>query len=123
MTKELKELTVLIDGTPIGSLIQDQRRHFHFAYDDAYRKLATAIPLSLSMPLSLGEHDDKAVRPFLWGLLPESDETLAQWGKRYGVSPRNPFALLSHIGEDLQGAIQMVRPDSVANLRKREGIT
>jgi serine/threonine-protein kinase HipA len=118
-----KELTVLIDGAAIGSLIQDQRGHFHFAYNVAYRNLATAIPLSLSMPLSLGEHDDKAVRPFLWGLLPDSDDTLAQWGKRYGVSPRNPFALLSHIGEDLQGAIQMVPPDHVADLRKREGIT
>ena len=118
-----RELTVLIDSAPIGSLIQDQRGHFHFTYDDAYRKLGTAVPLSLSMALSVGEHGDKAVRPFLWGLLPESDDTLAQWGKRYGVSPRNPFALLSHIGEDLQGAIQMVPPDRLADLRKREGIT
>jgi serine/threonine-protein kinase HipA len=118
-----KELTVLIDGNPIGSLIQDQRGHLHFTYEDAYRKLATAVPLSLSMPLSAAEHGDKAVRPFLWGLLPESDDTLAQWGKRYGVSPRNPFALLSQIGEDLQGAIQLVPPERVVDLKKREGIT
>ena len=118
-----KELTVLIDGSPIGALVQDQRGHFRFGYDDGYRQLAAAVPLSLSMPLSIAEHGDKAVRPFLWGLLPESDDTLAQWGKRHGVSSRNPFALLSHIGEDLQGAIQMVAPDRVADLKKREGIT
>ena len=118
-----KELAVLIDGAPIGTLVQDQRGQFRLAYEDAYRKLATAVPLSLSMPLSVAEHGDKAVRPFLWGLLPESDDTLAQWGKRFGVSPRNPFALLLHTGEDLQGAIQMVPPERVADLKKREGIT
>ncbi len=79
--------------------------------------------MSLSMPLAVADHGDKAVRPFLWGLLPDSDETLHQWGKRFGVSPRNPFGILAHIGEDLQGAIQMVPPDRVDALKKREGIT
>jgi serine/threonine-protein kinase HipA len=56
-------------------------------------------------------------------LLPDSDETLNQWGKRFSVSPRNPFGLLSHVGEDLQGAIQMVTPERADDLKKREGIT
>ena len=71
-----KELRVLIDSTPIGTLRQDQRGHFHFSYDEEYRKHATAIPMSLSMPLAVADHGDKAVSPFLWGLLPNSDETL-----------------------------------------------
>jgi serine/threonine-protein kinase HipA len=82
-----------------------------------------AIPLSISMPLARAEHDDKSIRPFLWGLLPENDDTLANWGRRFGVSPRNPFALLAQVGEDLQGAIQMVPPDRLLDLRKREGTT
>lgn len=48
----------------------------------------------------------------------DNDETLSQWGKRFGVSPRNPFALLSHTGEDLQGAIQ-IAPGKVDDLEKR----
>jgi serine/threonine-protein kinase HipA len=55
------------------------------------------------MPLTSAEHNDKAIRPFMWGLLPDNDDTINQWGKRLSVSPRNPFALLSFIGEDLQG--------------------
>ncbi len=85
--------------------------------------VTAAIPLSLSMPLSIAEHDDKAVRPFMWGLLPDNDDTLGSLARQYNVSPRNPFPLLAEIGEDLQGAIQMVPPDKLGELKKREGVT
>ena len=118
-----KTLMVLIDGAEIGEVTQDSRGKFHFTYGDAYRKAPGAIPLSVSMPLSVAEHADKAIRPFMWGLLPDNDDTLTNWGKRFGVNPRNPFALLAEVGEDLQGAIQMVPPAQADALRKREGIT
>ncbi len=118
-----KTLMVLIDGAEIGEVAQDSRGKFHFTYDDAYRKAPGAIPLSVSMPLSVAEHADKAIRPFMWGLLPDNDDTLTNWGKRFGVNPRNPFTLLSEVGEDLQGAIQMVPPAHADALRKREGVT
>lgn len=118
-----KELRVLVDGKEIGTVIQDARGRFRFAYDDSYRKSKAAIPLSISMPLSINEHDDKAVRPYMWGLLPDNDDTLNNWGKRFGVNPRNPFALLGEVGEDLQGAIQMVPPEKIDELKKREGVT
>ncbi len=118
-----KTLVVLIDGAEIGHVFQDGRGRFHFAYGDAYRQAPAAVPLSVSMPLSVSEHDDKAVRPFLWGLLPDNDDTLTNWGKRFGVNPRNPFAFLSEVGEDLQGAIQMVPPDKLDQLKKRQGVT
>ncbi len=118
-----KQLAVLIDGAEIGHVIQDIRGKFHFTYGNAYRQAPTAIPLSISMPLSVADHDDKAVRPFLWGLLPDNDDTLNSWGRRFGVNPRNPFALLSEVGEDLQGAIQMAPPEKLGELKKREGVT
>ena len=118
-----KQLAVLIDGAEIGHVTQDARGKFHFTYDNAYRQASTAIPLSISMPFSVAVHDDKAIRPFLWGLLPDNDDTLNSWGRRFGVNPRNPFALLSEVGEDLQGAIQMVSPEKLGELKKREGVT
>jgi len=117
------ELRVLIDGEEIGTVVQDGRGKFRFAYDDAYMRKKTAIPLSLSMPLTAATHDDKAIRPFMWGLLPDNDDTLASWGRRFSVNPRNPFKLLGAVGEDLQGAIQMVPPEKLDDLKKREGIT
>jgi serine/threonine-protein kinase HipA len=118
-----KELRVLIDGDEIGSVVQDARGRFRFDYESAYRKSPAAIPLSISMPLAMLSHDDKAIRPFMWGLLPDHDDTLGNWGRRFGVSPRNPFALLGEVGEDLQGAIQMVPPEKLGDLKKREGAT
>jgi serine/threonine-protein kinase HipA len=118
-----KKLAVLIDGAEIGHVIQNDQGKFQFVYGDAYRRAPAAIPLSISMPLSVAEHGDKAIRPFLWGLLPDNPDTLNNWGRRFGANPRNPFALLSEVGEDLQGAIQMVPPEKLGALKKREGVT
>jgi|GEM_PF-2058623 len=42
------------------------------------------------------------------GLLPDNSQVLDQWAKRFHVSPRNPFKLLEHVGEDCAGAIQWI---------------
>lgn len=118
-----KDLAVLINSRVIGRIEQTAQGKFRFSYDDAYRKSDNAIPLSLSMPLTASEHQDNAVRPFVWGLLPDNDETLNQWGRRFNVSPRNPFDILSHVGEDLPGAVQAVPPEKLDDLKRREGVT
>ena len=117
------ELTVLIYDQPIGHIRQDKSGRYKFQYTADWLTNSLAVPLSLSMPLAKDRHDDGAIRPFMWGLLPDSETTLAAWGKRFGVSPRNPFALLAHVGEDLQGAVQMVPPEHLTSLRQREGTT
>lgn len=118
-----KDLIVLINDQHVGHVVQDARGRFEFTYDEQWLSNSNAIPLSLSMPLSKPSHPDAAVRPYISGLLPDSEATLAAWGARFGVSARNPFALLSHVGEDLQGAVQMVPPDRLPSLRQREGVT
>jgi serine/threonine-protein kinase HipA len=53
------------------------------------------------------------VEPFFWGLLPDNDGILRRWGTKFQVSPKNAFALLSHVGEDCAGAIQFIRPEKL----------
>ena len=60
------------------------------------------------MPLGTARHGHASVTSLLWGLLPDSEFILGQWGRRFHVSPRNPFALLAHAGEDCAGAVQFV---------------
>ncbi|MEM7747242.1 MAG: type II toxin-antitoxin system HipA family toxin [Pseudomonadota bacterium] len=116
-------LIVLLNDTIIGEINQLRSGKLSFSYAETWINDRSAIPLSLSMPLTRQKHGDDAIRPFLWGLLSDNETTLAAWGQRFGVSPRNPFALLAHIGEDLQGAIQIVPPGQLEHLRKREGAT
>jgi serine/threonine-protein kinase HipA len=118
-----KELIVLVNDQVIGEVTQGGSGRFEFRYQDDWLDNPSAIPLSLSMPLSNPQHGDDAIRAYMWGLLPDSEGTLAAWGARFGASPRNPFALLNHVGEDLQGAVQMVPPERLPSLRQREGTT
>jgi serine/threonine-protein kinase HipA len=67
--------------------------------------------LSLSMPLAAAQHGHKPVEAFLWGLLPDSANVLDRWARRFQVSARNAFALMSYVGEDCAGAVQFVRPE------------
>jgi serine/threonine-protein kinase HipA len=63
------------------------------------------------MPLAAALHGHASIAPYLWGLLPDSEFILSQWAQRFHVSPRNPFALLTEVGEDCAGAVQFVRPE------------
>jgi serine/threonine-protein kinase HipA len=116
-----KELTVLLAERRCGRVTMDRSGRLAFAYDDLYRAAPDAIELSLSMPLSAGHHGHDRIEPFLRGLLPDSDVTLAGWGRRFHVSPRNPFALLSHVGEDCAGAVQLLTEERLRALDARRG--
>jgi serine/threonine-protein kinase HipA len=105
-----RSLIVLLNGTRIGTLDQNQHGQLSFTYDERYRTaLRNATPLSLSMPLAQRTHGNKVVEPYLRGLLPDNENVLRRWGARYGVPWNSPFAQLRTVGEDVAGAVQFVR--------------
>ena len=109
-------LVVVADHRIMGEIRRDRRGRLTFVYDDRWRSMDAAYPLSLSMPLVVTEHEHARIEPWLWGLLPDNEAILARWGQRFHVSPRNAFALLGAVGEDCPGAVQLVRPDRVDDL-------
>ncbi len=119
----MTELRVLIDENEIGTIHQMSSGRFRFVYDNEWRNIVDAVPLSLSMPLTRREHEHKQIETFLWNLLPDREETLRQIAAEHEISPRNPFALAGARGEDLPGAIQIVPPERIPHLRKRERVT
>lgn len=108
-----RTLVVLLEGERMGTLMQETTGKLRFEYTEPWRANPRSTPLSLSMPSTLRTHTHGVVEPFLWGLLPDNDDVLERWGRDNHVSPRNPFALLAHVGEDCAGAVQLVRPDRV----------
>lgn len=111
------QLVTLLDGREVGRVHNDARGRLTFVYDSDWREARGAYPISLSMPLAAEEHGPSAVQSFLWGLLPDNERVLDRWAKKFQVSARNVFALISHVGEDCAGAIQFVTPDRLEVLR------
>ena len=111
-------LLACLNGSPMGVIERDRAGRLRFVYDDAWRQRGDAIALSLSMPLIRREHAHAAIDAFLWGLLPDNEQTLARWGKRLKVSSRNAFGLLAHMGEDCAGAVQFVPPDRLPSIQR-----
>jgi serine/threonine-protein kinase HipA len=114
----VSELVTLLGDDVIGAVKRDRNGRVTFVYDEGYRRKRDAVPLSLSMPLAAAEHPHATVNAFLWGLLPDNERVLDAWGKRFHVSARNAFALLTHVGEDCAGAVRFATPDRAAQLAR-----
>ena len=93
-------LNVYLDGVLAGQLAQTAGGALAFAYDSSYTARTNPTPLSLSMPLSGSRHSNRVVSAWLEGLLPDNLAVREEWGRTFEVSPRNPFALLRHVGRD-----------------------
>src|ERR1700735_3593527 len=111
------DLIVLLDSKEVARIHSGARNRLTFVYNDEWRNAGGSYPLSLSMPLAAKEHGRAAVEAFLWGLLPDNELVLDRWAKKFQVSARNVFALISHVGEDCAGAVQFVTPERLEVLK------
>lgn len=104
----MSQLDVLLNNQKVGTFIQMDTGKHAFEYSDEWLELDNGLPLSLSMPLDIQRFEGNDVTTFFDGLLPDNDEVRKRWGQKFSVSPKNPFELLSHMGRDCPGAIQIV---------------
>lgn len=116
----VRSLEVHVVDVLAGVVTQRPNGSFRFEYDPGYAADTASIPLSFSMPLTQRVHGTRAIANWMWGLLPDNEVTLNRWAQRYQVSARNPFALLSAMGEDCPGAVQLVPPGF--DLAGRDGV-
>lgn len=110
------DLRVLVSGVAAGTVHQDEHGLMTFTYDEGYQ----GPPLSLSMPISNRSYGADVLRPYLFGLLPDSELQRRAIGRELGVSANNPVTLLAHIGLDCPGAVQLCAPDRVDEALARE---
>ena len=98
--KKTPELIAILDGREMGRVTRDNRARLTFTYNEDWRTAENAYPLSISMPLALAQHANARIDTFLWGLLPDNQLVLDQWARKFHVSARNAFSLISAVGED-----------------------
>jgi serine/threonine-protein kinase HipA len=110
-------LIAFAEGVVMGTITHGKGGQLTFLYSDEWLVSPRAYPLSVSIPLAPGQHGQRKIEPFLWGLLPDNEIVLGQWARKFHVSPRNVFGLIANVGEDCAGAVQFVRPDRLDAVR------
>ncbi|WP_067668198.1 type II toxin-antitoxin system HipA family toxin [Nocardia miyunensis] len=114
------QLYVVMNGRVIGDVQRTGKRRMRLRYSDSRGQSFT--PLSVSMPGPIGRYRESILDPWLSGLLPDRPETLRQWRRQFGISHENDaYSLLRHVGEDLAGAAQFVRPERLEAVLERSG--
>ncbi|MGC1206403.1 MAG: HipA N-terminal domain-containing protein, partial [Ornithinimicrobium sp.] len=107
----MNQMNVFLDGVQAGVVEQTRGGSLSFSYSSSYLVSRGPTPLSLSMPLTARSHGNRVVTAWLEGLLPDNAAVREEWGRRFKVSARNPFALLRHVGRDAAGDIQVMPVD------------
>ncbi len=101
-----KQLSIQLNGKHVGILEQTPSGKMAFTYDASATQM-----ISIGMPIRKEPYGDIQTNAYFGGLLPESDTVRIIIGKRYGISPNNPFSLLKAIGYDCAGAISCAAMD------------
>lgn len=111
-------LLVVRDRTVVGELEVLRNTRMRLRYLPAAE---TSGPLSVSLPLTRKRHQDNAVRPWIEGLFPDRPALLRAWRRHFGLADQHPFPLLAHVGEDVAGAAQFVRPERLEDVLSAPG--
>lgn len=101
-----RTLDVYLLDRRAGLLTQDDGGQLRFDYSPEYLSAPLARAISFSMPLTEAPYDDRIVRPYFSGLLP--DEAARQrLAGALGISEGNAFGLLEIIGGECAGALSL----------------
>lgn len=118
----MASLFIYMNGNEVGEYIQHRNGAQEFIYSDAWiDRPHLAIPLSLSLPLTDRKHKGDSVYNFFENLLPDSKDIRERIQARLGLKTNQPFDLLSAIGRDCVGAIQLMTERSEVDVKKIGG--
>ncbi|MFT6985492.1 MAG: serine/threonine-protein kinase HipA [Psychromonas sp.] len=104
-------LNVYLNGYLVGEFTKESSGAHTFVYKNEWLALKGARPISLSMPLSKQKYQGDVVYNYFDNLLPDSAEIRQRITARYQASSSMPFDLLSLIGRDCVGALQLMPQD------------
>jgi len=117
----MASLFVYMNGYEVGEYIQRRGGAQAFIYSDSWLEQKAAIPVSLSLPLTDKTHKGDVVYNFFDNLLPDSMDIRNRIQSRFGAKTNQPFDLLSYIGRDCAGAVQLLSERSNINIKKING--
>ncbi len=111
MVNKGKTLGVWMNGIPVGDLAKSGPGALTFTYRSEWLAIDGARPVSLSMPLQHRAYTGEVVYNYFDNLLPDNTQIRDRIQARFKVPTSHPFDLLSAIGMDCVGAVQIVAND------------
>ena len=106
--RQSKALNILMNGQSVGQLTKSLGV-LTFKYERDWLASSTAVPLSLSIPLSSGEYRGDTIYRFFDNLLPDGTKIRERMQTRLKAESNDAFDLLAEAGADCVGAIQLVK--------------
>ncbi|MED5619921.1 type II toxin-antitoxin system HipA family toxin [Ideonella sp. BN130291] len=107
----MAELHVWMNGARVGVWFALRTGTPAFRYDADWVRAPQARALSLSLPITAHlEHRGAAVAHYFDNLLPDSRDIRRRLGARFRARSTDAFDLLSAIGRDCVGAVQLLPP-------------
>ncbi len=113
----MSSLFIYMNGLEVGEYQQSRSGAQSFNYADSWIERNNPTPLSLSMPLTQQKHQGDVVYNYFDNLLPDSLEIRNRIQARVHAKTNRPFDLLSQIGNDCVGAIQLLGERSAPNIK------
>ena len=109
-----RQLNIWMNGELVGHWQFAAHGRHEFRYAQSWLNTPASRPLSLSMPLQPSEtlYRDERVEAFFDNLLPDSPEIRRRIQSRFGTTSSSAFDLLTEIGQDCVGAVQLLAPDT-----------
>lgn len=105
---KLKQLFVYMNSIQIGVLQLRNSSDLSFQYSQSWLIAREARPISLSMPLREQPYAGEQVYHFFDNLLPDNESIRARIQRRFNISSNHCFDLLTAIGQDCVGALQLL---------------
>lgn len=101
-------LYVYMNNMLVGTLLQNSDGALQFQYASSWLEWPNARPISLSMPLTISSYYGDVVYNFFDNLLPDSKLIRDRIQRRFKSKTNRCFDLLSYIGLDCVGALQLL---------------
>ncbi len=120
--RKSQELYTYMNGIRVGTLLRESSGSLAFTYDPDWLNKENSRPISLSMPLTEISYKGNVVNCYFDNLLPDSELIRKRIQARFKVPSNNCFDLLSHIGADCVGALQLLTQPKIANIKKVQAI-
>lgn len=102
------DLFVYMNNKKVGVLSKISAGVLQFVYDKTWLQSKYGRPISLSMPMQEAPYAGEVVYNYFDNLLPDNDSIRKRIQKRFEIEANHCFDILSYIGADCVGALQLL---------------